>query len=654
MSLKSSSKASARLASLLWLPYAAALLAGALFLFQVWRYAHTQESVLDEGAYLYKGWLFASGQYTPFQTYGPWTNHMPLAFLIPGYAQVLFGAGVDTGRFLALCAALLTLLGMWISARRLGGNWWAAAAIGIFALNPALAKMYSVAVTQGWVSCLLTWMLVFTLGEKRPLWQIALGGLLAGALWMTRINMLPILPLLVLYVWWEHGCKAAAAAVLAGSGVVILGHALYWPNILQAWNQLPRQISPFLTEWRVPKEFLRSWKPEVLPSGRLLSVLHTLRFHFAAVMGVLATWLLMPAPQRWEKQPSADDRALANDRAPTDEQALAWERSNFRAVVFLSGTFLTLLLAHAWAALGKDYCVFCLAGYVTFFHVLGILTLGASFAAWRRRLPAWVQILVALGILLLSAGIGFGSFENTGKALMDVRLPALLVGSARQEAVALGAVLSNKFGLETQTLRRLLPTLAGLGLGLFTLGLALGLRAWQRRRAPVGSPASQASFGYWALVIFLAGGIILSPSAFLGGGYNTYDCSGDVLASYQAAGEHLASQIPPGAQTYWKGGLSVVPLLYAPEVAIYPPQINGGYSYFDIGDSDTLLRLGYWNEELSHQWAEQDADYILIEERSFKGWLRELVEGGGFEQLPPTPPIVPCREDAQIRIFRRQ
>ena len=63
--------------------------------------------------------------------------------------------------------------------------------------------------------------LVLVMGEQRPLWQIVLGSILAGLMGMTRINMLPVLPLLVLYIFWQHGLKASVSALLAGGATVI-------------------------------------------------------------------------------------------------------------------------------------------------------------------------------------------------------------------------------------------------------------------------------------------------------------------------------------------------------------------------------------------------------------------------------------------------
>ena len=62
-----------------WLAELLAGLGGLWYTVQLWGFAHMQESVLDEGAYLYKGYLFATGQYTPYQptARGPTTCPWP-------------------------------------------------------------------------------------------------------------------------------------------------------------------------------------------------------------------------------------------------------------------------------------------------------------------------------------------------------------------------------------------------------------------------------------------------------------------------------------------------------------------------------------------------------------------------------------------------
>jgi len=206
-----------------WVAETLAILGGILYAAQSWAYAHTQSSILDEGAYLLKGYLFATGKYTPFQEYGPWSNHMPFSFLIPGYAQIIFGPGLRTGRYFAFAIGLVTLLGIWMLARRLGNRWWAVVAVWLVALNIPLIKTFSVMASQGLVACMFVWVLVLALGKQRPTWQILLGTALAGLMMLTRINLTPVLPLLILYIFWENGRKIGAWSLLLGIVVFCVG-----------------------------------------------------------------------------------------------------------------------------------------------------------------------------------------------------------------------------------------------------------------------------------------------------------------------------------------------------------------------------------------------------------------------------------------------
>jgi hypothetical protein len=522
------------------------------------------------------------------------------------------------------------LLGVWILARRFGGRWWAVAVVWALALNPAMLKAYSTAVSQGLVVCILIWSLVLTMGERRPLWQIVLGAVLAGSLAMTRLNMFPVLLLLVLYVFWQHGLKSAVYAALSGGAIVIFWHALFWPDILQVWTRLPRSLTPFLDYWRLPSSYDQAWAPEVSLGERVASFFHSVRFNFAAMIGVMAAVVLWPGKRGWKS------------------------KADFRSAVFLLVLFISLFLAHMREALGRDYCVFCMAGYVAFFSVTGVLLIVLMVHSWRGQLPAWLQWIIALLIVGISAGVGYGAFEQIGYALYELSIPQWLIGSSTPGSAALGAILVNRFGLDPAVLRRLLPIVFGILVGGLILFLALIVKKLAQRRAlRAATNRTIPSVGYLAMVIFLLLGSLLAPTAVLGGGYHTYDCSGDVIASYEEAGKHLANYIPAGSLVYWRGQLSAVPLLYLPDIRIFPPQINDGYSLISTGDDlDLITRLGRWNETLAQQWA-GEADFVLIEERSYRGWIRDLMRTGEYQELPVSPPTVSCRDNSQIRIFKR-
>ncbi len=126
----------------------------------------------------------------------------------------------------------------------------------------------------------------------------------------------------------------------------------------------------------------------------------------------------------------------------------------------------------------------------------------------------------------------------------------------------------------------------------------------------------------------------------------------DVIAANEQVGRHLAEVIPPGSQVYWNGGLSVAPLLYAPQVRIYLPQINDGYAYRVGGDSQELLKYGLWNDILAAQW-KQEADYVIVEAWRYPKMKPDLPEST-FVELPRFRVQTSCIEGSDLRIFQRK
>lgn len=602
--------------------------------------------MMDEGLYLYKGYLFASGQYWPFQDYGPWTNHMPLSFLIPGFVQVWLGPGLRTGRYFALLLGILTILGVWVATRNLGGGWWGAAAVWTMAVNPAVIKIFSVSASQGLAACILVWALALTLGEGRARWQIVAGATLAGALGLTRINLTPIWVFVLGYVFWQHGKRSGAWATGASALVVGVGYTFFWPGILRMWAAwIPSSLSPFLNLWRRPPGATGVWNPEVDFISRLISFFQGIRFHFIALMGVfVSTLVLFRKGKNWHN------------------------KSLFRAAVFGISLFALLVILHAWAALGQSYCVFCFPVYLSFFHPLGIILLVIGLGGWKILDLAWKSQWIGAMILLLGAGIGFSAFDVIGaplisqktvRRILTIEVPRVRGLQIQEGNIELWGLIGNLFGTgyeegvrQAQYYGRIaVSTLIGLLVAGFVLMLAAkGRNLFWRKNAPV-------SFGTRALLALLLVGMILSPTVGLGGGYHTYDCGGDVISAHERAGVHLREQVPPGSQIYWQTGDSPAPLLYLPEIEIYPAQLNGVYSFRTGGDPDSLEKFGNWNRSLAERWIEE-TDVVLIDRDSYddpqQSWLINRLETSVFEERPSTPPPNPCENTSRIRIFVRK
>lgn len=597
----------------IWTADAVALIGLAVYFVQAMIFAHTTVSNLDEGAYLLKGILFATGEYRPFDP-GISTNKGPLSFLIPGYVQLLFGAGLRTGRYLAVFFGLMAVIGTWVASRRIGGKWLAAGAVWVLAFSPMIIKIYSGGATQSTIACMLAWSLALSLGEKRPLWQLIISGFLAGLMMLVRQNMMPVLPLLAVYAIWQHGWKSLGL-LISGLSVVAAVHIMYWPEILQLWTWVPLINLPAQAAYLgggTP-----TWSPEIFSANRVLSVFQAIRFHFVALAGSVISLLLWPKLSGWKS------------------------REDFRMGLFLLVLFWGLLYMHVMAAIGQDYCVFCLTPYIAFFNIAGILLVVVSVRSWVRRPSVLIQPLLIIGLFVIFTGMGFSAFEDIGPSLLKLPVPRMRDLGIPPGFVTLRDILPNKFDINYNEAMRYTSSAFGFAVG--GLILLIGYLIWRRVRQ------NSISFVTFFASTILLLNIALSP--ILHGSAGAKDCASDIILENEQIGAYLSGIIPKGSTVYWDGGLSAAPLLYLPGVKIFPAQINDGYSFLSNSDTAEIIKFGFWNEELAAQWSAA-ANFFIIEEMRYAGW-REFFTPDQFVEFERSPVGTSCLEDSKLRIFRR-
>ena len=621
-----------------------AVLGALIYTVQSYHYSTRLISMLDEGSYLYKGLLFVKGIYRPFQDFGPWTNKGPLAFLIPGWFQDIFGAGLPVGRFMAVGLGLLTLVGLWLTARRLGNGWWAAAVVWGLALNPALIKAYSLAISQGLVVFLLVWSLALILGEKRKPWQLVLGVVLTVIMVFTRQNMAPVLPLMILYIFWQHGKRMGWMTLAVGLVLFIAGHLIYWPNIMQLWLPwLPARLTPFLDFLRFQDGGNPAYGSETTSLGQLRSVLQSFRNNFLPLVGLLLVLLLFPlgkAARKWMDHP------------------------HFRTSVFLLVLQVTLVVMHAWASLTQEYCIYCFSLYMGFFAPVTSLILVVMFSSLEKKPARLRSSLILLVVLGLFTGIGYGSFEEYGYQLRGIFMNIMSVQIPRFKdffsnwkfqpgTISLEGLIENKFKVvidpfkDIESFRRILPMITGLLYGLlFILLIYLVYKFISRKFYPGWHYAALLMIGFTLL------GSLIAPTRALGGGSFAYDCDTISLDDYQRIGQRMAEIIPPGSRVYWDvASSSNSLLLYLPFIQVYPQQINGIYSYQLGGNTQEILRRGQWNDTAAAQWL-HEADFVIIENPAIDtGW--DEVVSAGYEKFMVVNPVSACSQDQVIDIYRK-
>lgn len=612
-----------KIASISWLPPLLTVAGFGVYLLQAIVIAQTKTSFLDEGMYTYKGWLFATGRYIPFEDYGVWTNHAILSFLIPGYVQKWFGLGLDTARYFMIFLAVLTLLGLWVFARRWGGKWWAVAAVWVMALNPAEIKVYTLALSEGLIAVMLVWALVLVVGVKRPLWQIMLGSGLAGLMFLTRENMVFVLPLLFLYILWQHGWKAGFWSLASGMLVVAIGMLWYWPDMLYiTLARVPIPISKVVPDVRPPAaiygEAERVVKIEARTDYRMfLYFWLTFRLHFMTLVSAVVVWLLWPFRKGF------------------------YFTGRMRAAIFLSILLSILTYAHMQASIGSDVCVSCILLYIGYFDFVGFLLLVVAHRFLVRDLSVVRRTLVLIAGAIIILSIGSTTHEDLSADFAKAMIERL-------DRVYLWNALLNFTGVPHLRLFRstFVILVSILVVALFALGLLWTRRFYTDRQVWARK------VGLIAVNTLLILGLILSPTKILGKGNDFFECDGsNVLASYEEAGKYLRRVIPPGSQVYWDGRLDAI-FLYLPDVNIYPAQLNHTHSFFIGGDTDALLRIGLWNDVLAKQWL-AETDYVLIEAGLKQDWVMEIVESDKYVKLKPAPKTEKCRWQSAILVYKR-
>jgi hypothetical protein len=609
-----------KITSLPWLPAFLTIAGFIAYIFRALEIARTKTSFLDEGLYLYKGYLFANGAQTPFADYGVWTNHAILSFLIPGYIQKWFGPGLETGRYFMIFLSLFTLLGLWVFAKRWGNAWWATGVVWVMALNPAEIKIHTLAISEGMVAAMLVWIVLLVVGEKRPLWQILLSAALTAPLVLTRENMAFVPPILFICIFWQHGWKAGLLAMLCAGILFLAGNAFYFPDNLKFWAiRVPDFPFSFLQAWKMPKVGGTSI-PEPEESNLYRMILYfllTFRLHFISLVSALTVWFLLPFHMF----------------RPMTER--------LRAVVFLSVLLIVLYIAHLQVAFFGEFCISCILLYVGYFDFLGLMMLVIAAPILLKQLTTLRQAIIFVIISLLILGIGFSSHEDLSsefaKAMIE-RLDGTYIWGAMIHYISLPQLVL--FRVTFVLLVSALVIVVG----------AIGLGILHRRFK--GEQLSGGRTGILTLNLFLILGLILSPTKALGLGNDFFDCGGtDVFASYKKAGAELSQVIEPGSKIYWEGRIPAI-FLYMPDVNVYPPQLNHVHSYFIGGESDVLLRYDQWNDELARQWL-ADADYIMVQNTEKVYLTDEMLESGQYVKVMSAPKAEKCRWQSAIQVYKR-
>lgn len=590
---------------------------------------------MDEGNYIFKGLFYATGQYYPYQPYGFLSNKMPMSFLIPGWILQFFERGITAPRIYALLVSILFLIGLFLLIRRETNFSFALLGVWVFALNPIFIKTYSLAISQGLVACLFVWSLYFYFGKTRNQIQILIGSLLTSLVVMSRENMIPVIVFLWVYIFVRHR-KNLWIAVLASLAPIIFIHILYFPNIMVNWVKwIP--FEPI-------KETLYDWLGVTLPNSisekvngpnlfsRITALFEGIKINLWIFLSFLLAIISLLSKRIKDKR---------------------------FEVLSLSLLFTLLILMHAWASVGKNYCIYCFQIYLSFFNFLGVFIFSLTMYECKVsqfKNPKWV---VAGFSLISFIAITFSSYEDMYRSpiyrwldenFWKFPLPRIKDFRLAEGTMNIKAILINKFDWDIEfALKTLFPifSVAMIVLIIFFLSY-LVVKILNNKRSKFSNPQLWNQMIVVNLLIIL----LLSPTFLGGNSAYPFQCQPNVIESINAAGQTLARTIEPGSMVDWRSSDSPILMLYLQDIKLHPPQLNNEYSYMNSSDTELVERMGWWNEELSMRWL-MESDYLIVSPRDINDDLKLQLQQY-YTMAGPSIYLYTCdTETMNLRVYRR-
>lgn len=556
----------------------------------------------DEFQYLFRSNAFLSGTYFPYQPFGFYMNKMPLAYYLFGLAQAVLGYGIRSGRLFSLLCALLTIVAYWATARRSSGSWAGTIMVWAFTLNSALIIIYSQAISQALAACLLGWTLFFLFQKTATHKTISLTAFLTAAAILTRVNFFPLFFLVILFYAWTSGIKQALLSLAIMSAILGIVHIIFSPGIFQIWiDPLPEIVKNLIPIYQ-PISGLPAWNPQVEMISRLHSFWETVRVNFFSFAGSIFALLL------WKRQ---------------NKHWLYHEKAGFSLGSFL----LIMFLLHSWETLGKNRCVYCLNSYYAFWFGAMILFILMTASNWQRN-GKFTTFLSSVAWLGLATGVGFSWTTDLGVGIMNWQVPRIKGLTLQSGTTKLYTMVHNKFGFSYDELRILLPTLIGFAAGILILGLVIIFWLIIRQNK------ISLSFLRLSTFSFLAVAFIFTPSIPLSGGLFAGRTDCDVLTPLDMASSQLSETLPPGSLIYWGSSEAPFILSYLPQYRLFPQQVDGVYSQRVGGNTQDLLRQGYWNEEAASLWWEQ-ANAVLLYHKDYRDQLFNSLSPETWNELQP-------------------
>jgi 4-amino-4-deoxy-L-arabinose transferase-like glycosyltransferase len=267
-----------------WVFWVGLLLATGLYLVQGSALTQRMVTWTDESAYVHLSYLVARGQINLFQD-EMMGSRMPLPFWILGASQLLWGRSLLAARLTALGIGLVPLALVALLARRLAGNLAGILACLFLATQGVLVGYFATGTYHSTAAAILLGGLALIVFVRRP-WGPTLGMAVVSLLFLTRTNLWPIIPGMLLFLLWEARTARERLAVAAAAAVVPVSFFLSDARHLKIVAYVP-VVGRLVRFLGYPAGFALVDIPEPLLGDRLWAVIRFARMYEFWMLAVL-------------------------------------------------------------------------------------------------------------------------------------------------------------------------------------------------------------------------------------------------------------------------------------------------------------------------------------------------------------------------------
>lgn len=201
-------------------------------------YVFYANTTFDEGNYLYKSFLYATGAEIPYSSGATWSEYMPGSYYPFGFSQALFGKNFYTARIVSFIFGFLTVVLAFRLTKKMVGFTEATIVVSLLVINSALVQSFSLVAPYSLASFFLLLALYMLISNINNKLKIFLSILFMFVCVFVRSSMLPnyAVFILILMVIFR---KLLIPIILSSIVIPIIVLVPFLPGVLRIFINFP-------------------------------------------------------------------------------------------------------------------------------------------------------------------------------------------------------------------------------------------------------------------------------------------------------------------------------------------------------------------------------------------------------------------------------